>query len=64
LDDQTIRHRLAARADSLGLPPDARMVGIRRTERRIEIWADYGEPVELPLLTREMRFRPHVERAF
>ena len=64
LDDETIRRRLRARADSLGLPPDAGTVVVRRTDRRIEIWADYGEPIALPLLVRELRFRPHVARAF
>lgn len=62
-DDDTIRRRLAASADSLGLPEEAARVQIRREARRIIISASYAEHVELPLMVREFRFSPQVIRS-
>jgi hypothetical protein len=58
--DDAITRRLSALADSLGLPPDAGRVNVRRTSNRISISSDYSEHVELPLFVREFRFSPRV----
>ncbi|MGQ0767474.1 MAG: hypothetical protein ACT4OZ_17645 [Gemmatimonadota bacterium] len=58
--DDEIRRRLAARADSLGLPDDASRVRIVRSGNRITISADYEEIVELPGFVRTFRFRPNI----
>jgi hypothetical protein len=63
-DDNAIRLRLAAVADSLGLPDDAGRMVIRRDSRRIVISTDYTEHVELPMFVREFRFAPQVVRSF
>lgn len=63
-DDNTIRARLAAVADSLGLPDEAGRVTIRRSAARIVISTDYSEHVELPLFVREFHFAPQVVRSF
>ena len=52
LTDSTIRIRLVAQADTLGLPPEARHIVIRRRGGRpptITISADYTEKVLLPI---------------
>ena len=63
-DDQTIRTRLRAVVDSLGLPDEAGVITIQRSESRIVISSDYSEHVELPLFVREFKFAPQVTRAF
>jgi hypothetical protein len=63
-DDNTIRLRLAAVADSLGLPDEAGRIIIRREASRVVISTSYTEHVELPLFVREFRFRPQAVRAF
>ena len=63
-DDNDIRLRLAAVADSLGLPDDAGRVMITRDAARIVIKSSYIEHVELPLFVREFHFAPQVIRAF
>ena len=63
-DDEAIRLRLAAVADSLGLPDDAGRMVIRREASRIIISTDYTEHVELPMFVREFRFAPKVVRQF
>jgi hypothetical protein len=63
-DDEAIRLRLVAVADSLGLPPAAGRMVIRRESTRIIISTDYIEHVELPLFVREFRFAPQVVRRF
>lgn len=63
-DDQSIRLRLQNRADSLGLPDDALKIKVNRNEKRIKIWTDYDEQIELPGHVRELHFAPHVERRF
>jgi hypothetical protein len=62
-DDQ-IRKRLIAKADSLGLPPDASEITIERKGRHISIAADYAELVELPLHVRTFRFSPRAEHDY
>lgn len=63
-NDEAIRLRLAAVADSLGLPDDAGRMVIRRESTRIIISTNYSEHVELPLFVREFRFAPQVVRRF
>jgi hypothetical protein len=63
-DDNTIRSRLVAYVDSIGLPEAAARFRIDRTAGTIVIATDYTEHVELPLLVREFRFTPRVERRF
>lgn len=62
--DDLIRQRLRAVADSLGLPEAAGNVQIRRSRGRIELWSEYYEHVELPLLVRELYFNPTAQRSF
>ena len=50
--DAQIRARLAAKADSLGLPAEAGRVRIFRTDRSVTVTSEYTELVELPLLVR------------
>jgi len=59
--DDAIRRGLANVADSLGLPPAAGRVQVRRTNRGIAIEATYIEIVELPGTVREFEFHPRVE---
>ena len=63
-DDNDIRLRLAAVADSLGLPDEAGRAIITRDAARITIKVDYTEHVELPLFVREFHFAPQVVRTF
>ena len=60
--DGAIRAHLANVADSLGLPPRAREVIIRRSAGVVTIEASYVESVELPGSTREIRFTPKVQK--
>ncbi len=59
-DDQ-IQTRLAALADSLGLPEAAGQVRVRRESNRISLSSSYYERVEMPLLVRDILFSPQVE---
>lgn len=60
--DADITRRLAAFADSIGLPPEAgAAVKVKREGRSISIWSEYSEHVELPLVAREISFTPLVE---
>ena len=59
-DDQ-IEARLAALADSLGLPEAAGKVSVRRESNRISLSSSYYERVEMPLLVRDILFSPQVE---
>lgn len=59
--DDAIKRRLAAFADSLGLPPEAGHVTVRRRPNSISIWSEYYEHVELPLILREIYFGPSAE---
>lgn len=63
-DDNAIRLRLAAVADSLGLPDDAGRIIITRDRGQIVLKASYTEHVELPLFVREFHFEPQVVRRF
>lgn len=59
--DEDIQHRLAALADSLGLPEAAGRVRVRRTSNRISISSTYYERVEMPLIVRDILFSPQTE---
>ncbi len=63
-EDSAIVRRLAALADSLGLPDEAGRIGIQRRNNRVTISARYSETVELPLFVRELHFEPQVTRSF
>lgn len=56
--DDDIRRRLAALADSLGLPDEAARVSVRRSANVIRIRSEYVELVELPLFVRAFRMEP------
>jgi hypothetical protein len=62
-DDAEIIRRLAAVADSLGLPEEAARVSIRREASRIVLSSSYSELVELPMFIREFHFNPQVTRS-
>lgn len=61
--DVEVIRRLAAVADSLGLPNEASPVRLHRSANRLTIAADYVETVELPMRTRDIRFSPRVSVA-
>jgi hypothetical protein len=63
-DDAAIRNNLKLAADTLGLPPAARLVQVYRRGRHITISVDYYDRVELPMLVREIHFQPRVESSF
>ncbi|MGH7718413.1 MAG: hypothetical protein ACREON_06175 [Gemmatimonadaceae bacterium] len=56
--------RLRAAADSLGLPPEAKRIQIRRTPTAIRIGAEYYETVETPFFVRQIHFAPIAVRNF
>lgn len=60
--DDTIRRQLASVADSLGLPPEAQKIRVRRDTERVSIEATYTEVVKLPGTEREVKFHPRVEQ--
>ena len=62
--DAEIRRRLAAFADSLGLPAEAGRVIVRRRPKSISISSEYYERVEMPAFVREIRFAPAGEGSF
>lgn len=61
LTDRQIYDRIIAKADSLGLPEEAKEVSVERTGRHLSISADYIVMVELPLHNRSFHFSPHAE---
>ena len=58
LPDARIRANLRAIADSLGLPEDAGVVSISRSNGQITIEAHYEELLELPGYKKEVHFEP------
>ena len=64
MTDQQIYERIVAKADSLGLPEDAKEVGVERVGRHITVGADYIVMVELPLHNRSFHFSPRAERDY
>ena len=59
--DEQIQTRLAALADSLGLPEAAGRVRVRRASNRISLSSTYYERVEMPLIVRDILFSPQAE---
>ncbi len=59
--DDAIVRRLAATADSLGLPEEAARVRVRRNGSRVSISAEYTERVTLPFFSRDLRFTPSAD---
>ena len=59
--DEQIQIRLAALADSLGLPEAAGRIRVRRASNRISLSSSYYERVELPLMVRDILFSPQAE---
>jgi hypothetical protein len=59
--DEDIQRRLAALADSLGLPEAAGRVRVRRESNRISLSSSYYERVEMPLIVRDILFSPQAE---
>mgnify|MGYP003290951748 CR=1 FL=1 len=62
--DSQIITSLRLKADSLSLPALAHKINVWRTPSRITIWTDYAETIDFPFVTRDITFRPVVERAF
>lgn len=60
-NDASIRASLAAMADSIGLPNEAKRIGIQRRGSTIVIGAQYTETFELPGTVREYTFKPRAE---
>jgi hypothetical protein len=61
LTDSAMTKRILSRADSLGLPPEAKRLSIRRLPdpARLEIRAEYQQSVKLPLLgPKVITFKP------
>lgn len=61
LSDAEMTRQLHAKADSLGLPPEAYRLRFNRTANSMVISTEYTEVVELPGYTREFVFKPRVE---
>jgi hypothetical protein len=64
LTDKQIYDRVVAKADTIGLPDEAKEVSVERTGRHIAISADYVVMVELPLHNRSFHFSPRAEHDY
>lgn len=62
--DAVIKRRIAAFADSIGLPEAARHVHVKRGQKMITIWAEYYDNIEFPGMVREIHFNPHAAGPF
>jgi hypothetical protein len=62
--DAQILMTLRLKADSLALPARAHTINVRRSPSSIVIWTEYAETIDFPFVTRDIAFRPVVERAF
>jgi hypothetical protein len=60
LDDGTIRRRIQAAAQDIGLPAEAQQIRIARraSPREIVIETEYSETVNLPLFNHTFHFHP------
>ena len=56
--DDVLRAEVINRAAKLGLAVRLDDIGVKRSDRRIEIEVLYAVPVELPLYTVDLHFRP------
>jgi hypothetical protein len=59
-----IKQRLAAQGDSIGLPPNALQVGMRRVGNQLRIWSDYDEYIRFPFGVHAVHFHPAAEGAY
>ena len=64
ISDVVIKFRIAAFADSLGLPEPANKVVVRRGKHDIFIYANYIVRIELPGHVREFHFNPSATGTF
>lgn len=64
LTDRQIYDRIVAKADTLGLPEEAKEVTVERQGRHITVSADYVVMVELPLHNRSFHFSPRAEHDY
>jgi hypothetical protein len=62
--DAVIKRRVAAFADSLGLPVGANNVTVRRGDHMIYIFADYDEHIVLPGFSRDFHMNPSAAGTF
>jgi hypothetical protein len=62
--DIQIQRRVAAFADSLGLPDPADRVAVQRGKHDIQISAEYSVRIELPGYVREIHFSPSATGSF
>jgi hypothetical protein len=58
LPDWQLRQRFKLVADSLGLPEDAGIVNIERSQGRVSVTAHYEETFDLPGFKKEVHFEP------
>ena len=58
LTDPTIRHRLEAKVDDLGLPPEASKFTISRAGKKFLVECEYSEQVSLPFFEHTFVFHP------
>lgn len=63
LPDGVIKRRLEAKADELGLPPEAHKFTITRSgnPRKITISSTYSETVDVPLVSHTFVYNPKAE---
>jgi hypothetical protein len=62
--DDSMKKRLAAKADSLSLPAEAADVSVLRNGRHISLMADYVEKVQLPGYVRSFHFTPTADHDY
>jgi hypothetical protein len=62
--DTAIMRRIAAKVDSLGLPPEAANVRVRRAGGVIFIYTEYTVRMEFPFFVKEFQFTPSVQAPF
>ena len=56
--NEKIRAHLKLVADSLGLPPEAGDVDVRRDGNQVTVRADYEEVLKFPMFEKRLRFQP------
>lgn len=64
LPDWQLRNRFKLVADSLGLPEDAGIVIITRSQGRISVTAHYEETIDLPGTKKEWHFEPKAAMSY
>lgn len=64
LADNTLLANLRAKADSLGLPEDAKKITIKREKGQISIEAHYDETIDLPGYKKEIHFEPKAKGSY